>query len=204
MLIAIAFIIVCILHLSQCNNDKTSSVFIPQDSSFAHVTIKHYKPASTPFEIHSKPDVKLPKNISELNVERIVKITPSLKYLLLLGGDKVGVINMIETKDGSIYIDTAQVKNIEMICYDEPILRFGSFFFIGITIANHPLFYLTPSLAFSPLQVYGIVQLPLLLIDVQGVGGGIACRWKSLSFGLLLHLSSINNHQFKLSLTYNL
>jgi hypothetical protein len=108
---------------------------------------------------------------------------------------------IITTKDGSIYIDTAQVKSVEMIAYEEPILRFGSFISLGVSMS---LQHITLAVAISPLQICGVVQFPFLALDTEGVGAGIAARTREISFGLLYHQPLTGNRQLKLSITYNL
>jgi hypothetical protein len=143
--------------------------------------------------------VKLPSNVSESNVARVVKIYPRP-----LPTEMGRVISMIETKDGGIYIDTAQVKTVEMIAYDEPIFRIGSFISLGVSMSTHQGLGLLPAIVFSPMQICGVIQFPLIGLDTEGFMAGLAARARDISFGLSYHRPIIGDQQLKLSFTYNL
>jgi hypothetical protein len=212
LVITLTIAYVCITLRDCGEGGQTSAVVVtPPDSGFVPILKKTYKPASLPavagmtFEKQSKPDVKLPRNVSESNVSRIIVLHPKEQMVLRVDSStrrSVGSLTLIETKDGGIYIDTAQVKKVEMIAYEEPILRFGSFISLGVTL--QPNLHLTLAVAFSPLQICGIVQFPLLALDTEGAGAGVAARMREISFGLLYHQPFVGDRQLKLSFTYNL
>jgi hypothetical protein len=200
LVIALTIAYVC-LTLRDCRGggDSSATIITPADGAFSPIIKSGYTRASTPFESHSKPDVKLPSNVSESNIARVVKIYPRP-----LPTELGRVISMIETKDGGIYIDTAQVKTVVMIAYDEPIFRIGSFISLGVSMSTHQGLGLLPAVEFSPLQICGVIQLPLIGLDTEGLMGGLAARTKDISFGLSVHQPFIGDRQLKLSFTYNL
>ena len=203
LIITLAIAYVC-LTLRNCGEGgQISAVVIPApDSGHVPILKTTYKPASTPFEGHSKSNVKPPANVPESQISRVIIIHPKE----LPSNDSsahrlIGSMTIIETKDGRIYIDTTNVKSVEMIAYEEPILRFGSFISLGVSMS---LQHVTLAGAIAPLQICGVVQFPFIALDTEGIGGGLAARTREISIGLLFHQPFTGDRQLKISFTYNL
>jgi hypothetical protein len=182
--------------------DTSAIVVTPADKSFSPVIKRSYKPASTPFEHPSKPSVRLPKGLPESDVKNVLIVVKSISLNDSTIHRFIDSTAIIIAKNGSIYIDTAQVKTVEMIAYEEPLLRFGSFISLGVMLQQG--LHLTLAAAFSPLQICGVVQFPFLALDTEGIGGGISARAREISFGILFHQPFFGERQLKLSFTYNL
>jgi hypothetical protein len=207
--IGITAISILIISLRGCEHKTTQTVqnkvVQSKDSGFVSIIKHDYRRASIPFLEHpSKPPVRLPKGMLESDVKNVLIVVKSLRLNDSSAHRLIDSTAIITAKDGSIYIDTAQVKSVEMIAYEEPILRFGSFISLGVALSLQQGLHLTLAAAFSPLQICGVVQFPLLALDTEGVGAGVAARTHEISLGILFHQPFTGDRQLKLSFTYNL
>jgi hypothetical protein len=162
---------------------------VPADSNFVPVKERNYRPRSTPFERPSNIPVTLPKGVTEANVARIVTVVKRIPIdsahflqdttsIIITKGDQVFVPKQSGVETG--------VQDIKFI---DPIFRWGLFTSIGASFTKFgvPTLEVSPSIAISPLEILGKVQLPLLAADLSGIGIGIAYRHKDFIFVLADH-----------------
>ncbi len=200
-LIVVSVIVVAAFFvlLRSCSSDeRAGGTFVPVDSTFAPVKVRHYRPASTPFERHSKPPARLPKGVKESDVARAIVVVKS---------DSSGrrdTTMAIETKTGEVFVDNqnGSIKSVDVINFLPPVVEAGIFWQAGVTVSIADA--LRPSIGVAVLQFYGKCQFPVFIVDTQGVSGGVAWREHDISFGLLGHWSFVRTErQIKFSLMYN-
>lgn len=183
------------------------TVTTPSDSAFLPIHKREFKPASIPFEKRTKPPVRLPKGIKEKDVARAIIITKSERGRTSSRLGAIGdTLRLIELKNGAIFVEGvkgAETK-VEEITYAPPILSWGMFTSVGVSISrSEERFVFSPVFAFSPLQISGTVQFPLLTADLNGIGAGVGARYKNFLFGISEQWRFENfQRQIKLSIHY--
>ena len=174
----------------------------PKDTNFAAIVEHNYRPASIPFLEHPmKPPLRLPQGVDQRDVKRILVVAKTVRnYDSTTHRDNTAVV---ELKDGTLYVDkrNGEVYSADVYVYQSPVLEFGLFVSIGITASIEKL---SPAVSISPIQIYGIIQFPVVIADFYGLGAGAAYRWSNINIGLLLHSSFKTASQVKLVLTYDL
>lgn len=185
------------------------TVTTPSDSAFLPIHKREFKPSSIPFEKRTKPPVRLPKGIKEKDVARAIIITKSGRGRT--SGDLGAIrdtIRLLELKNGSIFVEGIEgiETKVEEITYVPPILSWGLFTSSGISIGrSEEKFLFSPMLAVSPLQISGVVQFPLLIADLNGVGIGAGYRYDKFVFGITSHWQFENKQQgIRLFIAYSI
>jgi hypothetical protein len=168
----------------------------PIDHTFAQTSDFEYKPASTPFESKKTPLVRQPEGIPAKDIAKAVRI---IKKDSTGRRDTTGIIL---TKDGQLLVDNAagRVESVYIANYVPPILDWGLHLQVGISIWKKP----SPAIAIAPLEVEGCVQLPVVALDLYGLGLGANYRLSHYSFGVIQHYSYLWEKQIKFIVTYNL
>lgn len=204
--VAIATIVMRLTTLLAPDPASIESRVIPADSGFVSIIQSEYKPRSTPFERPQRPDVLLPRGVFEKNVHRIVVITRAQRVRTsgeLLAADTT---RLIELKTGELFIQAEEGSEIKVqeTLFVPPLLGWGWFSSAGVSVGREgERFVFSPVLGFSPLEVNGVVQLPLITTDLYGVGAGLGVRQQSLIFGLTSHWRFGDvQRSLKLSLQY--
>jgi len=182
------------------------AVFTPADSTFVPVVKREYKPRSTPFERPSKPPVRLPKGVKESDVKRVIVVTEHIKT------DSSRIFfdstTVIELKSGAIYVPKEHGKEltVEEFNYVPPVLDFGLFCSVGASVGRYnDKFTISPLMAASLLQICGVVQFPLVMADLQGVGAGFGIRQGDFMIGAFSHWRFEDmQRQIKLSIQYSI
>jgi hypothetical protein len=152
-----------------------------------------YRPNPLPFTHRSKPVSKLPKGISENDVTRVITIANHTKGT---------VTSIIETKTGDVFSPKQQDSiSISVTDYLPPVVDFGLKAGIGGSVDLSLKF--SPSACISILKWYGLVDAPVAVADIYGVGIGVgfkfyhdvylmpAVRWQygTLGKSLILNVS---------------
>jgi len=206
-------VIIVVLRFRACVNPATTEVFVstPVDTSFSPVVKRDYRPKSTPFERPLKPAVKLPKNIRESDVKRVLIVVKSGRDIQS-NVPAEDTTTVITTKDGNVHVakQNGRVRSVELITYQPTILDFRLSVLLGVTLGKDVA---SPVVAIYPLQICGAIQIPILAADLHGFGAGVSYRWNNFSAGILLHYSAPWAHpllaeftadrQLKLMLAYN-
>ena len=185
-------LLVIIIRFGSCNDAKTddATIRIPADSGFVPVIERKYRPPSTPFERSSKKSpAKLPKDLSEGNVARIVTVVKRIPV------DSAHFLwdttSVIVTKGDQVFVpkQPGTETNVRDTKFTDPIFRWGLFTSVGISIVKFgvPTLEVSPSIAIAPLEIMGEVQFPLLTADLTGVGIGVAYRHNDFIFALADH-----------------
>lgn len=147
------------------------------DTNYVPVSTTPYTPPSTPFENPKKPDVKLPANIKEKYVDRVITITDS-------SGEKTKII--ITHKD-EVYVNKegGRIKKVEITQYLPPILSWGIFTQAGIDGNTETI---SPFVGISFLEIKGKVHIPVFTLDLHGIGIGADYKlWKIFGVGIMYH-----------------
>ncbi len=214
--IAICAVIVVVMLPRSCSqlgtdDSRITQVFTPKDSSFAPVATKQYRPPSTPFEKQKSP-VKLPSDITECQVREAVRIIGTSP------DSTIDTTVIIVSRDDHIYASGGRRSlRVEQFEYLPPLLDFGFFRQIGVTVAGLRLpLSVSPCLAVSLLQIAcpgtlssgnGRFQLPTLLLDLDGVGIGAGYHFSDFSAGIMYHhpFEDVdgNTTSIRLFVTYN-
>ncbi|MBE3141459.1 MAG: hypothetical protein IMZ53_12865 [Thermoplasmata archaeon] len=164
------------------------------DSNYVSISTTPYTPASTPFENPKKPDVKLPANIPEKYVDRVITITDS-------SGEKTKIII---TKKGGTYVNKegGRIKSVEITQYLPPILSWGIFPQIGVDGNSNKV---SPFIGISFLEIKGRVQLPVFTLDLDGIGIGVDYRlFEVFGAGILYHDAFNTDKSIRLKLQFYL
>lgn len=200
-IIALTVAYVCATCRNCGETGQTSHVIeTPNDTNFAQIMERDYRPASTPFEHPLAPDVKLPQGYDEKDVKRVIIVTKSIDV-----SDRVPIFDktaIIEMLSGEIFVDKqgGRVQSIEIITYKNPIFSLGLYFQVGASVSKG----ISPMLGVSPLRILGCVDFPLLAMDLQGIGVGSSCKvWNNFSAGLLEHWSFTMDKEVKFLIAYN-
>jgi hypothetical protein len=200
LIIALAIAHICFTCQSCGEVGQTSRVAkTPDDTNFAKIVERDYRPASTPFEHPLEPDVRLPQGYSEKEVKRVIIVTKSIDV-----SDRKPVFDktaIIEMRSGEIFVDKqgGRVQSTEVVTYKDPIFSLGLYPQVGTTIGKG----FSPMIGFSPLRILGRVDFPLLATDLQGVGVGVSGKiWHNFSAGLLAHWSFTIERQVKFLASY--
>lgn len=167
-----------------------------EDSTFADTREYDYKPVSTPFERKKIPLVRKPAGTSDKEISKAVRI---IKKDSTGRRDTTGIIL---TEDGQLLVDNAdgRIESVYIANYVPPILDWGLHLQVGISIWKKP----SPVIAIAPLEIEGCVQLPVVALDLYGLGIGANYRLNHYSFGVIQHYSYLWEKQIKFTLTYNL
>jgi hypothetical protein len=123
---------------------------------------------------------------------RIIKIDSSGH------ADTTGIILM---ENGEVLVDNAarNVKSVDVANYVAPILDWGLHLQAGVSIWDH----VSPAIAIAPLEIEGCLQLPVIAVDIYGVGIGASYRLSHYSFGIISHYGFTLEKQIKILVTYN-
>lgn len=185
------------------------TITTPSDSTFLPIHKREFKPPSIPFERRTKPPVRLPKGVRERDVARAIVITKSGRGRT--SSDLTALrdtTRMIELKNGAIFVEGVEgtETRVEEITYVPPILSWDFFTSAGVSIGrSEERFLFSPMLAVSPLQISGVVQLPLLIADINGVGIGAGYRYDNFVFGITSHWQFENKQQgIRLFIAYSI
>ena len=110
---------------------------------------------------------------------------------------------VITMKDGRVFLDkqNGEVQSVDLFTYKPPILDFGLFLSAGVTFSATTV---CPSVAISPLQICGAIQIPLIVADLRGVASGFSYRLWNFNAGIVWHYTFNAEQQLNLLLTYNL
>lgn len=168
----------------------SDSVVIPADSGFVPIVQREYKPPSTPFERPQRPNVRLPRGVSEKDIRRTVIITKSQRVRTsgeLLASDTT---RLIELKSGKVLVQAEDGVdiNVQETMFVPPILGWSLFVSGGVSIGrDEERFVLSPVLGFAPLEISGVLQLPLITADLYGIAAGFGVRQSNLVIGLSSH-----------------
>jgi len=193
-IVALTIAYVC-LTLKDCGSGRQEAgrTVVPADSAFLPVVRREYRPNPLPFSHSSKPVPKLPKGISENDVARVITV---------LNHTKGTVASIIETKNGDVFSPKQQDSiSISVTDYLPPFVEFGLKAGIGGSVDVALKF--SPSACVSVLKWYGLVDAPVAVADIYGVGLGIgfklyhdiymmpAVRWQygTLDKSLILNVS---------------
>ncbi len=220
--IAVCAVIVVVMLPRSCSHNSTddsrvAQVFTPNDSNFAPVTTKEYRPASTPFEKQKSP-VKLPSDLNESDVKEAIRIIGSPRPPVTQSPGPVvpDTTVIILSQDGHIYVNGGQRSlTVERFEYLPPILDFGLFRQVGVTVSGLRQLLggdftpdlVSPAFAVSFIQVDGRFQFPTLLLDLDGVGIGGGYRISGFTAGAVYHHPFVGADQdspaLKIFITYN-
>jgi hypothetical protein len=192
----IAIILACIVgaivlfRIGSCGDGSTdeTTTRIPSDSAFVPITERTLRPRSTLFEGASKTPARLPKGLSEGDVARIVRVVKRIR--VDSARSILDTTSVIITKADQVFVPKQPgiETSVEDIKFVDPILHFGLFPSIGISIAKLGIpSEVSPSIAIAPLEILGKVQLPLIAADLNGVGVGIGWRYKDFVFAVAGH-----------------
>ncbi len=174
-IIALTIAYVCATFKDCGEAGETSGlVVIPADSGYLPVTVRQYRPKSTPFENPVKPVSKLPKGVKESDVTRVIIIRriPVMDTLVI-----------IETKQGDVLVeknDSIEVS-VTVTTYLPPVMEFGLFCDLGLNISppsgeiKRGLFF-SPAASVSFIKWYGVLNAPEFTADLSSVG--IGCSYK--------------------------
>lgn len=181
-----AGMIVAALVVKDCirtEDHEAVTIAVPSDSSFAPVVHRGYRPPSTPFERPSKVPVRLPKNVQEKEIARIVIVAKMLADSL--GRRRMDTTALIETKRGDLFVDKQEgrVSSVEVIDYLPPILAFDLVGHLGLSLGLGRELTPSPLVGLSFISLYDHIQLPVVFGDVKGLGLEVCARVKEFSFG---------------------
>lgn len=152
------------LTLRECSpvGDSSDRVVLPSDSGYLPVIVQGYKPKSTPFEKPVKPISKLPGNVKESDIKRVITI------------EGKETVQIIETKDGNIHIPRQNDSTkVTMINYRSPIVQFGLFAGVGLNLGSVAA---SPSVSISLVNIEGLFFAPVMSADLNGIGIGIGYK----------------------------
>ena len=143
------------------------TVTVPKDTTFTPVEHQTYQPPSLPFTGKHSP-VRLPSNVSEKDVERVVTVET----------DSAHPVNIIETKDGEVYVaKDSTVKRITVTTFTPPLFSFGLRFGAGLSVAKRGnQAALSPVGVFAPIEWSGWLHAPIGTVDFDGIGVGAQTR----------------------------
>jgi hypothetical protein len=143
------------------------TITVQKDSTFAPIEHRSYQPSVLPFS-SKKPPVKLPSNVRERDVERVVTVET----------EPGKPIDIIETKDGEVYVakDT-MISRVVVTKFQPPLFAFGLRFGAGLSVSRRGnQAVVSPSAVFAPLEWNGWLHLPSGVIDLDGIGVGGQAR----------------------------
>lgn len=166
--VAITIAYVC-ATLKDCGTVGTMAdrVVIPQDSAFLPIVERDYRPNPLPFNHASKPVSKLPKGTRESDVARTITIVNHAKANTTL---------IIETKSGDVFIPkTEDTLSVLVTNYLPAVVSFGLNAGVGLSFDLSAKF--SPSVSLTFLKWYGIIDAPVLIADLRGIGGGIGFKF---------------------------
>lgn len=166
--VAVTIAYVC-ATLKDCGpvGHEADRIVIPQDSAFLPIVVRDYRPNPLPFNHTSKPVLKLPKGTRESDVARTITIVNHAKANTTL---------IIETKSGEVFIPrTEDSVSVLVTNYFPAVVSLGLYADIGLSLDLSARFSPSASLAF--LKWYGIIDAPVVIADLHGIGAGIGFKF---------------------------
>lgn len=140
------------------------TVTVPKDTAFAPVWHDRYQPPSLPFSGKKFP-VKLPRNVPESDVSRIITVEPT---------GTSHELHIIETKDGDIYIEKdSTIRKVTVTTIDPPLFSFGTRFGAGLSVTRrNDRAVFSPVVVYAPVEWSGWIHAPIAVADLEGIGLG--------------------------------
>ena len=162
-----------------CQGKLPAGVVQNGDTNYTPVIKEKERPKSLPTDSGIKE--KLPAGVRQEDVSRIIDLVPTDRTGDFLP-DKPAEI--IETKSGEVYVrkDSAFAL-VKVIDIEEPIVRPGIFFFVGMTATVND--GLAPAIGASLLVWDGKFGIPFVAADTKGISaGGDYIFHKDLGIGI--------------------
>ena len=171
------------------------TIVMPQDTSGTPITHETYRPQSIPLVEHpTKPKVKLPSNLREKDVDRIITVIKAPHDTTYI----------VFPKKGDPYVDreSGKVLNVTITEYLDPILSWDWYLKIGL---SGNLGQVSPMISMAFLRVYGRVDLPVFGLDLHGINAGIDYAvFDPFNIGIVQHVNWDLSREIRLILSYNL
>ena len=173
---------------------QVSTVTTSTDPNTAPVVNTNYRPQSIPFVEHPiKPKVKIPTNVKEKDIEKVITIVKTPQ----------DSTQIIFTKDGNVHVNKqgGRVISVEVTTYLDPIFALGIYPKAGLC-GNDKKISLMVGVSF--LEIYGKLHLPVFTLDLQGVGIGADYKlFKPISIGVIYHGAWNTDKTIRLTLAWN-
>lgn len=180
------------------NKPQTTIKKESPDNTFVSANETSLRPKSIPFEPTTKPIVREPNNVPQSEIARTYRVITKDS-----SGHK-DTTSLTILKNGQALADNknGQVQEFLTQEYLPPVLSFGLFTKLGI---DGNIEKISPMAAISFMEIYGIVQLPVFSLDLQGIGIGLDAKiLNSVSLGMMYHDDWNTNKGIRLTLSINL
>ena len=180
---------------------KTEQVIQSKDTTYAPTVQENFRPQSIPILEKKKPDpVKLPSDVKQEDVASSGEII----HTDVQTGEK-DTTEFIVLKDGTI--EAPKEKNdkvtteVHQFIYVDPILAIGLFPKAGVDGNTTAI---SPVVGVGIIKIYGVVQLPVLALDLHGAGAGVDVKvYREWSAGVMYHFNWQFEKDFRLTLCYD-
>jgi hypothetical protein len=194
-LIGVVFVIIIGLRIYKSINEPSpTTIIMPKDTSGTPITHETYRPPSIPLvENPVKPKVKLPNNLREKDVDRVITVVKSPH----------DTVQIVFPKRGEPYVDRkgGEVLSVTITEYLDPILSFGWYVKIGLSGNSSQL---SPMIGVSFLRIMGKVDVPVFGLDLDGIGLGLDYRlFEPISIGIMAHNRWQTQKSIRLTLCWN-
>ena len=180
---AIAVIFFGVLVWKYFHKTETPTQSVSPDSTYIAPEQTHLRPTSIPFEPKTKPIVREPQGVPQEQIDHTYRI------ITKDSSGRKDTTSLVVLKNGQALVDNkdGQVQQFLEQDYLPPIIAFGLNLKVGLDAEVKSI---SPAVGVSFLELYGEIQLPVLMLDLQGIGVGIDCKvLKQVSLGLMVHES---------------
>ena len=202
--IAAILVVVVIVRVNSCMDTlqgvETNRTVTPADSSFNQIEHQVYRPPSLPFSKKTS-GVKLPQGVREEDVARVTR----LKWR---GFEHP--TDVIELKTVEIFVKKdAELEEVTVLEFVPPVFRVGLFPAAGISFPSSSQSrtgVVSPVGSLALVEWYGIIRLPSLSVDLDGMGvGGQVKLYHELYAGplILWRYEDTKETMVKITLQYN-
>jgi hypothetical protein len=169
------------------------------DNTFTSAGETTLRPKSIPFEATTKPIVREPDNVPQKDIDRTYRIITkdSTGHK-----DTVSLVILKDKHQALVDNKNGEVQEFLEQEYLSPILAFGVFPKLGIDGNTQVI---SPLIGLSFLEIYGCVQLPIFILDLQGIGIGLDVNiLNPISLGVIYHDDWNTKKSIRLTLSINL
>ena len=202
--IAAILVVVVIVRVNSCMDTlqgvETNRTVTPADSNFNQIEHQVYRPPSLPFSKNTS-GVKLPQGVREKDVARVTR----LKWR---GFEHP--TDVIELKTGEVLVEKdAELEDVTILEFAAPIMQLGLFPAAGISFPSSSRSrtgVVSPVGSLALVEWYGVVRLPSLSVDLDGIGVGAQVKlYHELYAGplVLWRYEDTKETMVKITLQYN-
>ena len=170
--LAVALVLFIITKYEQCGVPQQGPqvTTASPDSNYLPTTSQTYQPPSLPVIEKKRMKTKLPSNVSETDVHRVITLEPKPDS----SGKPKPAIDIIETNGGEIYVgNDEEIQSVTVTNVVAPFFQLNPDLGIGASFGNAPeASRITPCVVASIFKWEGWLRAPIAFADIDGFAIG--------------------------------